>query len=102
MARKKSLCRASNGLYVRNIGWKQTSGGYAQHKFYLGRDEQKAMLAGLRLEQLWEQVTACWQALDPVEKSTRPPRLGRPDPHPCRGDPQRRRRGAGAVAGRSR
>ena len=73
MTRKKSLCRASNGLYVRNIGWKQTPSGYTQHKFYLGRDEQKAMLASLRLEQLWEQVTAFWKALDPVEKvSDRP------------------------------
>ena len=70
IARKKSLCRASNGLFVRNIGWKKTTGGYAQHKFYLGREEQKAMLASLRLEQLWEQVSSWWEALDPVEKDT--------------------------------
>jgi hypothetical protein len=70
MARKKTLCRASNGLYVRNIGWKQTAGGYAQHKFYLGRDEEKATLASLRLEQLWKQVTAFWRATDWDEELT--------------------------------
>jgi hypothetical protein len=35
MARKKDLCRASNGLFVRNLGWKQSLTGYSQHKFYL-------------------------------------------------------------------
>jgi len=29
---------------------------YRQHKFYLGRDESKAKLASLRLEQFWQQV----------------------------------------------
>src|SRR5262245_66090227 len=61
MAKKKALCRASNGLYVRNLGWKRTPGGYAQHKFYLGREETKATLASLRLEQLWEQVSRRWE-----------------------------------------
>jgi integrase len=57
MVKKKEPCRAANGLFVRNLGWKLTpTGGYAQHKFYLGRDESKAKLASLRLEQLWEQV----------------------------------------------
>jgi hypothetical protein len=61
MAAKKELCRASNGVFVRNLGWKMTaSGGYTQHKFYLGRDESKARLAGLRLEQLWQQVCVRW------------------------------------------
>lgn len=69
MANKKSLCRASNGLFVRNIGWKQTPSGYSQHKFYLGRDEQKAMLASLRLEQLWDQVTEFWNGLDHFVKT---------------------------------
>jgi len=58
---EKELCRASNGLFVRNLGWKQTPAGYAQHKFYLGRDESKAMLAGLKLEQLWGQVEKRWE-----------------------------------------
>jgi hypothetical protein len=58
MATKKELCRASNGLFVRNLGWKRTqSGGYVQHKFYLGRDEAKARLASLRLEQLWQELS---------------------------------------------
>ena len=61
MATKRELCRASNGVFVRNLGWKMTaSGGYTQHKFYLGRDESKARLAGLRLEQLWQQVCTRW------------------------------------------
>jgi hypothetical protein len=61
MSRKKKVCKASSGLFVRNIGWKRTPRGYVQHKFYLGRDEAKAELAGRRLEQLWEQVTRCWE-----------------------------------------
>jgi hypothetical protein len=57
MASKKDLCRSFNGLFVRNLGWKVTPAGtYVQHKFYLGRDESKARLASLRLEQLWEQA----------------------------------------------
>jgi hypothetical protein len=62
MARKKELCKAANGLFMRSIGWKATAtGGYAQHKFYLGRDEDAARLAGLRLEKLWEEVCARWE-----------------------------------------
>ena len=61
MGRKKDLGRASNGLYFRNLGWKQTPNGYAQQKFYLGRDESKAKLANLRLEQLWQQITRRWE-----------------------------------------
>src|SRR5262249_7470126 len=61
MARKSALCRASNGLFVRNLGWKRTPTGFAQHKFYLGRDEPAAGLASLRLERLWEQVCKRWE-----------------------------------------
>ena len=61
MAKKDKLCMASSGLFVRNIGWKRTTGGYAQHKFYLGRDEAKAELAGRRLEQLWKEVRLRWE-----------------------------------------
>jgi len=41
MTRKTKLCKASNGLFVRNIGWKRTSTGYAQHKFYLGGSDHQ-------------------------------------------------------------
>ena len=62
MGVKQGLCRASSGLFVRNLGWKVTpAGGYAQHKFYLGREEAKAKLASLRLEQLWKQVGVRWE-----------------------------------------
>jgi integrase len=62
MAKKKDLCRSSNGIFVRNLGWKvSTEGKYLQHKFYLGRDDSAAKLASLRLERLWEQVTRRWQ-----------------------------------------
>jgi hypothetical protein len=61
MARKTKLCKASNGLFMRNIGWKRTGTGYAQHKFYLGRDATKAELASRRLEQPWQEVCQRWQ-----------------------------------------
>lgn len=61
MAKKQKLCRASNGLFVRNLGWKRTRSGYAQHKFYLGRDEDKADAVSGRLERLWAQVQECWK-----------------------------------------
>jgi hypothetical protein len=52
MARKKTLTRTAGGSYVRNLGWKPSATAYTQHKFHLGRDETKATLANLRLEQL--------------------------------------------------
>ena len=61
MAKKKSVCRTSSGSFVRNLGWKRSSSGYAQHKFHLGRDEGKAALANLRLEQLWVEVNRRWE-----------------------------------------
>ncbi len=61
MATKKELGRDSKGRYFRNLGWKKTEKGYAQQKFYLGRDESKAKLANLRLEQLWQQITRIWE-----------------------------------------
>ena len=61
MSVRKELCRASNGVFVRNLGWKVTAaGGYTQHKFYLGREESAAKLVSLRLEQLWKQVSVRW------------------------------------------
>src|SRR4051794_4973640 len=67
MAQKKALCRSASGRFVRNLGWKCTATGYAQHKFYLGVDEQQARLASLRLEQLWHQATLRWQRENPLE-----------------------------------
>jgi hypothetical protein len=64
MARKSKICQAANGLFVRNIGWKATTSGYAQHKFYLGRDQQQAQIISLMLERLWERVTTCYFATD--------------------------------------
>ncbi|MEI8371653.1 MAG: hypothetical protein WCJ35_02345 [Planctomycetota bacterium] len=61
MATKKELGRDSKGRYFRNLGWKKTPKGYAQQKFYLGRDDSKAKLANLRLEQLWQQITRQWE-----------------------------------------
>ena len=65
MAIKKTLCRAASGAFVRNIGWKRTASGYSQHKFHLGRDEVKATLANLRVEQLWREVAGRWERYDP-------------------------------------
>src|SRR2546425_278506 len=62
MATKKELCRSSKGVFVRNLGWKVTpTGGYVQHKFYLGREKSAAKLASMRLERLWEQVSVRWK-----------------------------------------
>lgn len=61
MARKLDLCRASNGQFVRNLGWQRSATGYSQHKFYLGRDEATAKVASLRLEQVWTQVAKRWE-----------------------------------------
>ncbi len=61
MAKKKTLSRTASGAFVRNLGWKHTVTGYTQHKFHLGKDEAKATLANLRLEQLWIEVTKLWE-----------------------------------------
>ncbi|MCA8985134.1 MAG: hypothetical protein R3C12_22660 [Planctomycetaceae bacterium] len=63
--KKRELCRDKRGLYQRNLGWKQTEKGYAQQKFYLGRDETRAKIASLKLEQLWDVVSARWEAVHP-------------------------------------
>ncbi|CAN5586058.1 hypothetical protein BH11PLA2_BH11PLA2_46020 [soil metagenome] len=61
MAQKSNLTRNASGLFLRNLGWKRTRSGYTQHKFYLGRDESIAMLASLRLEELWKQIETRWE-----------------------------------------
>ena len=61
MATKKELCRSASGVFVRNLGWKVTpTGGYVQHKFYLGRDESSARLSSVRLERLWAEASKRW------------------------------------------
>ncbi len=65
MAKKKELCRDKRGLFQRNLGWKQTAQGYSQQKFYLGRDEIKAKIASLKLEQLWEAICRRWETFTP-------------------------------------
>jgi hypothetical protein len=65
VAKAKTVTRTAGGLFVRNLGWKRTATGYTQHKFHLGRDEAKARLASLRLEQLWKEVTARWERAGP-------------------------------------
>jgi hypothetical protein len=67
MAKKKTLCRVASGTFVRNLGWKRTATGYTQHKFHLGRDEAKATLANLRLEQLWVEVCKRWERENSTE-----------------------------------
>ena len=61
VARKKTLSRTASGAFVRNLGWQLTETGYTQRKFHLGRDEAKATLANVRLEQLWAEVTKRWE-----------------------------------------
>ncbi len=61
MAKKNGLGQDSRGRYFRNLGYKQTPKGYSQHKFYLGREEGKAKVAAIRLEQLWAAVCRRWE-----------------------------------------
>lgn len=69
MKKTKGLCQADSGLFVRNLGKKITpSGKYMQHKFYLGRDEDKAQTASDRLERLWKQVCQRWERENEFEQ----------------------------------
>ena len=77
MARKRELCRAANGQFVRNLGWKPTPKGFTQVKFYLGRDENAAVIAAKRLETLWDAVAARWQRMQP-ERRMAPQRRRQP------------------------
>jgi hypothetical protein len=68
MTKKDELCRDKRGLYVRNLGWKLLpSGGYSHVKFYLGRDETRAKIASMNLEQLWDAVCRRWEASTPLK-----------------------------------
>jgi hypothetical protein len=66
MVRIRELCRTTNGTFVRNLGWKYADQKYAQHKFHLGRDESKAMIANLHLEQLWQEACRRWERENPT------------------------------------
>ena len=59
--KKDDLTRDATGQYRRDLGWKPTDRGYAQHRFYLGRDLKRAKRIVRRLEVLWEQVVARWE-----------------------------------------
>jgi len=67
VAKKKALCRAASDAFVRNLGWKRPALGYAQHKFHLGKDETKAVLANLRFEHLWAEVSKRWERENSTE-----------------------------------
>ena len=56
MAKKpNTVGRAASGLYFRNLGY--TDSG-SQKKFYLGRDERKAVTVSVQLERLWNAILA--------------------------------------------
>lgn len=61
MARKEELGNDSEGRYRRYIGWKGGNGRPIQHLFRLGKDEDAALAANRRLEQLWDAVVAGWK-----------------------------------------
>jgi hypothetical protein len=69
-ARSMKTIRAqdSTGTYRRDMGWKPTEKGFAQHRFYLGRDKQQAELRAMRLERLWELVEARWKREQRTER----------------------------------
>lgn len=53
--KSNAVGRSASGLYFRNLGY--TDSG-SQKKFYLGRDERKAVTANAQLERLWDAVLA--------------------------------------------
>ncbi len=62
MGRKEEPTRDARGMYRRDIGWKpDDKGGYAQHRFYLGRDRGEALLRCLQLERAWQAVERRWE-----------------------------------------
>lgn len=58
MAKKETLGCDPEGRYRRSIGWKMVGGKQVQHLFRLGKDEEEAKTANMRLEQLWDAVVA--------------------------------------------
>jgi hypothetical protein len=52
-----------SGQYRRDLGWKLTrSGKRAQHRFYLGRDKNKAQVCETRLEAFWSDLEGYYAA----------------------------------------
>lgn len=73
MAKKETIGQDSAGRYRRRIGNVVTaSGKIDQQTFRLGRDEEDAKAANLRLEQLWECVVKRWKKLK-SEQATNDP-----------------------------
>jgi integrase len=62
----------SNGVYRRYLGWKLSNGKLIQHLFRLGRDPEKARLANLRLEALWDAVVNRSKRLEPNGQGMEP------------------------------
>lgn len=55
--RKRELARTSDGYYCRAIGrGLNKQGRLVPRRFLLGKDERRAQLASLRLEQLWQDI----------------------------------------------
>src|SRR4051794_17371213 len=73
MAKKDEPTRDARGMYRRDIGWKPDGkGGYTQHRFYLGRDRDDALLRSLQLERVWVGVEKRWERVgQPREGSPR-------------------------------
>jgi hypothetical protein len=65
---KTILAQDNKGTYRRDVGWKETEKGVAQHRFYLGRDKQQAQLRAMRLERLWELVEQRWNREQRTER----------------------------------
>jgi hypothetical protein len=62
MARKDEPTRDARGMYRRDIGYKSDGKGrYSQHRFYLGRNRDEALLRSLQLEKVWKCVETRWE-----------------------------------------
>lgn len=56
---KDKLTLDASGQYRRDLGWKEgRNGGYTQHRFYLGRDHDRAQRLCRKLEVLWDDIVA--------------------------------------------
>jgi integrase len=70
---KEAPGKDTRGVYRREIGWKAGNGTHAiRQLFRLGRDPEKAKLANMRLEELWEAVVARWKRLKGEGKTDEP------------------------------